>query len=145
MFPALNLIISLQLSIGHGSASANPTRRELVLWLSVLDGPETRLQMRSFRKRVAHKSKAKAHANKLGVRHNRTINDIAVLRSPEQSQQRRQMLYRRESIETGHSMQVATTRPPVKRSCTVSVLPRNARASSFLVAQSPVNTPIAST
>jgi hypothetical protein len=29
---------------------------------------------------VAHKSKAKTHANKLGVRHNGTINDIAVLR-----------------------------------------------------------------
>ena len=31
---ALYLMISLQPSIGHGSASVNPTRRELVLWLS---------------------------------------------------------------------------------------------------------------
>jgi hypothetical protein len=43
-------MISLRPSIGHGSASVNPTRRELVLWLSVLEGPETRFQMRSFRK-----------------------------------------------------------------------------------------------
>lgn len=34
IFSALNLMISLQPSIGHGSASVNPTRRELVLWLS---------------------------------------------------------------------------------------------------------------
>ena len=34
IFSALNLIISLQPSIGYGSASVNPTRRELVLWLS---------------------------------------------------------------------------------------------------------------
>ena len=47
IFSALNLMISLQPSIGHGSASVNPTRRELVLWLSVLEGPETRFQMHS--------------------------------------------------------------------------------------------------
>jgi len=41
-------MISLQPSIGHGSAYVNPTRRELVLWLSVLEGPETRFQMPSF-------------------------------------------------------------------------------------------------
>ena len=37
IFSALNLMISLQPSIGHGSASVNPTRRELVLWLTADD------------------------------------------------------------------------------------------------------------
>jgi hypothetical protein len=37
LFAALNLMISLASSIGHESASDNPTRKQLVLWLSVVE------------------------------------------------------------------------------------------------------------